>query len=389
MFTRNFQLILIINIILGAAMPMLILLGVLAGSALSPVAYAATLPPSVQMLAGVLMATPISFFMGRVGRKKGFALAAALLVLGGVLGVVAMLQQQFILLCLAHFVAGGAFVGINFLRFAAAETVPDRWKPNAISYVMASGLVAAFIGPEVFSITKDLMPSGAYVGAYAAIAGLGCIGFLPILAFRDLSPVSAGAGAASLRQALGVFSRPKIAIAASGAAVSQAVMVLLMTPTALAMVGCGFAEGQAADVIKWHVIAMFAPGFFTGALIQRFGVMPIITIGLAALGCSALSAMAGLELWYFYVSLFLTGVGWNFGFTGCTYLLQSALSAQEKPLVQGANDTLLAVVSSLASLISGGLYFGIGWAATAASVLPVIALAMGFIALRYRTIAAP
>jgi hypothetical protein len=258
---------------------------------------------------------------------------------------------------------------------------------------MASGLVAAFIGPEVFSITKDLMLSAAYVGAYAAIAGLGCIGFLPILAFRDLSPVSAGAGAGagavSLRQALGLFSRSKIAIAASGAAVSQAVMVLLMAPTALAMVGCGFAEGQAADVIKWHVIAMFAPGFFTGALIQRFGVMPIITIGLAALGCSALSAMAGLELWHFYISLILTGVGWNFGFTGSTYLLQSALSAQEKPLVQGANDTLLAVVSSVASLILGGLYFGIGRAATAASVLPVIALAMGFIALRYRTIAAP
>jgi fucose permease len=107
-------------------MPMLILLGVLAGSTLSPVAYAATLPPSMQMLAGVLLATPMSLFMGCVGRKKGFALAAALLVLGGVLGVVAMLQQQFILLCLAHFVVGGAFVGINLLRFAAAETVPDR-----------------------------------------------------------------------------------------------------------------------------------------------------------------------------------------------------------------------------------------------------------------------
>ena len=107
-----------------------------------------------------------------------------------------------------------------------------------------------------------------------------------------------------------------------GAAVSQAVMVLLMTPTALAMLGCGFVEGQAADVIKWHVIAMFAPGFLTGALIQRFGVMAIITTGLLALAAAALVAMAGLALWQFYLSLILTGVGWSFGFIGSTSLLQ-------------------------------------------------------------------
>jgi hypothetical protein len=190
---------------------------------------------------------------------------------------------------------------------------------------MASGLVAAFLGPEVFSITKDLMPSAAYVGAYAAIAGLGCIGFLPILAFRDLSPVSAGAGAGagavSLRQALGLFSRSKIAIAASGAAVSQAVMVLLMTPTALAMVGCGFAEGQAADVIKWHLIAMFAPGFLhrcaDPALWRdadyhhwsgRFGLFCALCdgwIGVVAFLYIVDSDRCGLEFWFHRQHLFV------------------------------------------------------------------------------------
>ena len=221
------------NVILGSAMPMLILLGALAGAALSPVAYAATLPPSVQMLAAVLAAAPMSFYMGRVGRQKEFLLAAVLLnFLGAVLGVGAMIQQHFFLLCVASFVLGVAFVGINFLRFAAAEAVPGRWTSSAISYTLASGLVAAFIGPEVFSATKDILPSAAYAGAYAAIAVLGSFGIVPILALRGLSPVSTGTGLIGRSYAL--FLRPKIAIAVTGAAVSQAVMVLLMASTALA-----------------------------------------------------------------------------------------------------------------------------------------------------------
>lgn len=377
-FTRNFKLILITNVILSTAMPMLVLLGALAGAALSPVAYAATIPPSVQILAAVLAAAPMSLYMGRVGRKKGFVLAAVLLAAGGLLGVFAMILQHFILLCIAHFVMGAAFVGINFLRFAAAEVVPRRWTSNAISYTLASGLIAAFIGPEVFSATKDMLPSGAYAGAYAAIAVLGSFGIFPILALRGLPPVPKGRAVAGRAYAL--FLRPKIAIAVAGAAVSQAVMALLMTPTALAMVGCGFAEDQAADVIKWHVIAMFAPGFFTGALIQRFGVMVIISAGMVALAAAAMFAVAGLALWQFYLSLILTGFGWSFGYIGSTSLLQSTLTPAERPLVQGANDTLIALASSVASLVSGVLYFSIGWAALAASVLPLVVLTLLFLA---------
>ena len=382
-FTRNFKLILITNVILSTAMPMLVLLGALAGAALSPVAYAATIPPSVQILAAVLAAAPMSLYMGRVGRKKGFVLAAVLLAAGGLLGVFAMILQHFILLCIAHFVMGAAFVGINFLRFAAAEVVPRRWTSNAISYTLASGLIAAFIGPEVFSATKDMLPSGDYAGAYAAIAVLGSFGIFPILALRGLPPVPKGravAGRAVAGRAYALFLRPKIAIAVAGAAVSQAVMALLMTPTALAMVGCGFAEDQAADVIKWHVIAMFAPGFFTGVLIQSIGVMLIISAGKVALAAAAIFAVAGLALWQFYLSLILTGFGWSFGYIGSTSLLQSMLTPAERPLAQGANDTLIALSSSVASPVSGVLYFSIGWAALAASVLPLVVLTLLFLA---------
>ena len=232
-----------------------------------------------------------------------------------------------------------------------------------------------------------MLPSGAYAGAYAAIAVLGSFGVFPILALRGLPPVAKEGGVKGRAYAL--FMRPKIAIAVAGAAVSQAVMALLMTPTALAMVGCGFAEDQAADVIKWHVVAMFAPGFFTGALIQRFGVMVIISTGMLALAAAAMFAMAGLALWQFYLSLILTGLGWSFGYIGSTSLLQSTLAPAERPLVQGANDTLIAVASSVASLVSGVLYFSVGWAALAASVLPLIALALLFLAWHVRPAKSP
>ncbi len=377
MLNRNFVLILISNIILGAPMPMLIILGGLAGGYLSPIPTAATLPPSVQMIAGILVAAPMSLYMGRVGRKKGFLLSAFMIILGGLCGVAALMSGSFILLCLAHFLLGGALVGINFFRFASAEAVAEKHKAKAISYTLASGLVAAFIGPEIFSYSKDLLSPVLFAGAYMAVAVLGVIGLLPVLMIGQLATISVLAknqASQDMRKAL--FRRPVVIFAIAAAAVSQGVMLLIMTPTALAMVGCGFADDQAADVIKWHVVAMFAPGFFTGSLIQRFGVSKIIATGMVILAGSAVTAIAGIELSHFYVSLILLGIGWNFGFIGATHLLQTSLNAEEKPLVQGANDTILAIAGSIASLASGALYVGIGWTAIAICVLPVIAVSM-------------
>lgn len=370
MFTRNFTLVLVSNIILGAPMPMLIILGGLAGAYLSPVSYAATLPPTIQMLAGVIVAAPISLLMGRWGRKIGFLLAAGLLICGGVLGVCALLWHNFILLCAAHILLGGALVGINFFRFAAAEVVAEHWQSKAISYTLASGLVAAIIGPELFSYSKDMLAPVPFAGAYSAIVLLGIIGIIPVLMLQFNNTVGGRTKPSGDKYAL--FRRPKVIFAIFGAAVSHSIMVLLMIPTAIAMVGCGFGEDQAADVIKWHVIAMFAPGFFTGNLIQKFGAMRIITSGFVVLAISSLTAMAGIEITNFYGALILLGIGWNFGFIGSTHLLQSSLSVEERPRVQGVNDTIIAVVSSAASLLSGALYFGIGWASIAVSILIIL-----------------
>lgn len=361
MLNRNFIAILFGNIILGSAMPMLIILGGLAGIGLAPQSWLATAPPSAQMLAGIVVATPISLFMGRFGRRAGFLLGALLTVLGGGIGAAALYGHSFILLCAAHVILGGALTCVNYFRFAAAESVATAHQARAISFTLASGLVAALLGPELFTYAKDLLAPTPLAGAYLAISVLGAIGAWPLLALQLPTPQPKTHAGQHENGWQVLKAKPRVTAAIGITALSQAMMVLLMTATPLAMIGCAFSEDLAADVIRWHVVAMFAPGFFTGSLIQRFGAERIATLGLAMLLIAALTGLLGLDLGHFYGSLIFLGVGWNFGFIGGTHLLQSALSADERPLIQGINDTILAISSSVASLLSGALFAGIGW----------------------------
>ena len=372
MLNRNFTLILLGNVILGSAMPMLIILGGLAGAWLAPQSWLATAPPSAQMIAGIAVASPISLFMGRFGRRAGFLLGAVALTFGAILVVLALYIQSFVLLCLAHVALGAALICVNYFRFAASEAVAEEHRPQAISFTLASGLIAALIGPELFSWSKDALAPTPLAGAYAAMSVLGILGAVPVLCLKmqKTQTTRTQQDSISVREILA--RNPRIAVAIGVAALSQAMMVLLMTPTPLAMIGCGFMDDQAADVIRWHVVAMFAPGFFTGSLIKRFGPERIAAIGIALLLFSALVAVARLELLNFYVALIVLGVGWNFGFVSGTHMLQSTLSDQERPLIQGANDTILAISSSTASLLSGALYAGIGWVGLAGLAGPAL-----------------
>ncbi|WP_298390562.1 MFS transporter [Ruegeria sp.] len=381
MLNRNFTLILLGNVILGSAMPMLIILGGLAGAWLAPQSWLATAPPSAQMIAGIAVASPISLFMGRFGRRAGFLLGAAALISGAILAVLALHVQNFVLLCLAHVALGAALICVNYFRFAASEAVAEEHRPQAISFTLASGLVAALIGPELFTWSKDALAPTPLAGAYAAMAVLGILGAVPVLCLKmqNTRTTQAQQNSISIREILA--RNPRIAVAIGVAALSQAMMVLLMTPTPLAMIGCGFMDDQAADVIRWHVVAMFAPGFFTGSLIKRFGAGRIAAIGIALLLISALVAVSGLELLNFYTALILLGVGWNFGFVSGTHMLQSVLNDQERPLIQGANDTILSISSSAASLLSGALYAGIGWIGLAGLSGPVL-LIISFVLFR-------
>lgn len=372
---RNFSLILLANVTMGTAMPMLIILGALAGGVLAPSPALAMLPAAVQMSTGLFVARPLSGLMYWRGRQTGFLLGAGSLILGGLLAVMALMSAAFVLLVLAHLVLGAALIAINYLRFAAAEFVPPQRQAQAISLTLASGLIAALAGPELFKLTRDFGPV-PFAGAYAAIAGLGLLGTLPVLSLRGMGrPNAAPPPAMPLAKALAI---PGIRPAILAATVSQGLMVLLMAPAPLAMTAVGCSPDQAAAAIRWHVLAMFAPGLITGSLIRRFGTRAVLQAGMALLFAAGVAAVAGQTVGWFNLSLILLGIGWNFGFVGATHMLQASAPADARASVQGANDTLVASASAIGALGSGMVqsFLGWGWIGALGIAIALIGLAL-------------
>lgn len=377
----NFLGLLAANTILGSAMPMLIILGGLAGLMLAPTMALATVPASIQTLAGLFAAAPFSLLMGRFGRKTGFLIGGGLAIAGAVFGTWALISGSFVLLCIAHLALGAALTCYQYFRFAAAEVVSSQWRPVAISLMLTSGLVAAFVGPQVFIMAKDALEPIPLAGAYAALGVMSLIGLLPLLLVQIPAAKPKPRGATVGRFAsLAVLKQGSVRTAVAIGAVSQGMMVFLMIPTPLAMIGCGFSEAVAGDVIRWHVVAMFAPSFFTGFLIKQFGTWRIAMIGLALLLASALVAAAGLSSIHFYGALILLGVGWNFGFIGATTMLASVVSEEEKSVVQGVNDTIIALVSTLCAFAAGAIVAGFGWAILCIVAAIILVLSLGVIA---------
>lgn len=381
-FSRNgnFFGLLAANTILGAAMPMLIILGGLAGLMLAPSMALATIPASLQTLAGLLAAAPFSLVMGRLGRKAGFVIGGGFAIAGALVGTWALLVGSFALLCLGHMALGAALACYQYFRFAAAEVVSAQWQPVAISLMLTSGLVAAFAGPQIFILAKDAFAPVPLAGAYAAIAGITVVG-LGVLAFVRM-PKAVAVQPQTLRgrlAGLSVLKQGEVRRAVGIGAVSMGTMVFLMVPTPLAMIGCGLSEAAAGDVIRWHVVAMFAPSFFTGFLIKRFGTQRIAMAGLALLVVSGIIAATGLSVQHFYLSLIILGVGWNFGFIGATTMLAAAVPEAEKAVVQGANDTVIALASTLCAFAAGAIVAGFGWTLLAGlAVIVVLGSMLGF-----------
>ncbi|MEM1388583.1 MAG: MFS transporter [Pseudomonadota bacterium] len=375
---RPFAGLLAANTILGAAFPIQLILGGLAGLMLAPDAALATLPSSVQTLAGLLAAAPFSLLMGRFGRRAGFACGGALTLLGAILATQALMAASFPLLCAAHFLMGAGWASFQYFRFAAGEVVDPKWRPVAISLMLSSLLVAAIVGPQIFILAQDALAPFPFAGAYAATGVIAVLGLVPLLAVRIPRPrQDPPAGSPRLGLiALSALRRPAIRRAVGIAAISQGVMVFLMIPTPIAMVGCGFSEATASDVVRWHIVAMFAPSFFTGFLIQRFGAQTVALTGLAIIVAAASGAALGLSAGHFYGALIVLGLGWNFGFVGSTAMLDAAVSEAEKAAVQGANDTIIALVSTIGAFAAGFVLSSVGWAALAVISGGIVVLAL-------------
>ncbi len=379
----NFVALISANTILAAAMPMLIILGGLAGLGLAPSPALVTFPPSVQMLAGLLATGPFAWLMDRYCRKIGFIVGAGLAVVGGAICAYALMQSSFFLLCLGHAALGAALACYQYFRFAAAEVVSESWQPIAISLMLTSGLIAAFAGPELFILTKDSIAAVPLAGAYAALSALSMIGIAPLLFISQPAEPQSETQATSNKTKLAELSHRPVITAIVIGTVSQAIMVLLMSPTPLAMIGCGLSEETAGDVIRWHVVFMFAPSFVTGVLIKRYGTTHISMLGLALTTLAAAIAASGLTQTHFYGSLILLGVGWNFGIIGATTMLVKVVPVENRAFVQGANNTIIALVSTVCAFGSGAIVTSLSWTVLSLTAIPPLILTAAFV-MRFR-----
>lgn len=350
----------------------------LVGLQMAPAPWLATLPLGVQFLASMVTTMPASLLMRRFGRSNGLAFGAIFGIASGLMGAYAIAQESFPLFMVASALYGMFSAFCQYFRFAAADAA-DRAtggeaaaRAKAISWVLAGGLVAAFFGPELAKLSQNWLPNAVFAGCYLAVAGLGCITLL-VLTRVDLPPLRIEQARGDVRPLGEIFAQRNAIIAVAAAIIGYVTMNLLMTATPLAMLHYGHVFGSTAFVIQWHVVGMFAPSFFTGKLIARFGEVPMIATGIAILCLSALINLTGIEVMQFTAALIVLGIGWNFTFIGGTTLLTRCYRPPEKAKVQGLNDLLLFSAVAVSATSSGALHETIGWAAMNIAVMPALA----------------
>jgi MFS family permease len=354
----------------------LITVNALVGHALAADKALATLPVTAYFVGSALTTLPLSFLMKRHGRRAGFTVGALMAVAGSLICAVAVYAADFWLLCFGVLVLGAYFAAGQYYRFAAADAAPPDFRSTAISLVLAGGIIGGFVGPETSKLTKDIVAGHAYAGPYLSLIAFA---LLSMLALRWLD--IPGLTEAERREAgrpLGVIARqPAFIVAVACGTIGYGVMNLLMTATPLAMVACEHPFSDAAFVIQWHLVGMFAPSFFTGALIRRVGLVPVMLAGVALNALCVAIAVAGIEVLHFWAAMFLLGIGWNFMFVGATALLTESHAPAERAKVQGINDSAIFFTLVLSSLGSGALFSYQGWLTMNLSALPFLALAAG------------
>jgi MFS family permease len=345
-------------------------LNVLVGHALAPDKSLSTLPVTSWVIGSALSTFWASSFMRRRGRRAGFATGATFGIAGTAVCALAIQAQSF-----WAFVAGTAVLGVYnafgaYHRFAAAEAVPEDARARAISHVLLGGLVGGVVGPLTTRTTIHALPA-EYLGAYLSLIGFMLVA-LVVQRFLELPPVVDSVGGEPARPLRQVAAAPRFIVAALGASFGYGVMNLLMTATPIAMGSCGHPYDAAVTVISSHVVGMFAPSFFTGDLIKRYGVTRVMLVGVALnLACVAI-ALGGVRLAHFWWALVLLGVGWNFVYVGATTLLTSAYRPSEKAKAQGLNDVIMFAVMALSSFFSGVIIERDGWDTLNRAAVPFV-----------------
>ncbi|MBV2206894.1 MAG: MFS transporter [Diaphorobacter sp.] len=383
---RNVWLLVAAQSLGGAAPPIIISLGGIVGQMLASDPTLATLPVSLYQLGLALSTIPAAMLMRRLGRRAAYVLGALLGSVSGLIATYGVVQGDFATFCVGTAMAGFYGACVQSYRFAATDAVEPSQRAKAISRIMVGGLVAAVIGPQVVIWTRDAWPMAPFAGSFLGQAGLALLA-LPLLWMLRAPPPQAAVAEGTARP-LGTIARsPAFVVAVTAGVVSYGLMAFIMTAAPMAMVGCGHTVGEAALGIQWHVLAMFAPSFFTGHLIARFGKIAITALGLVLIAASGLLALAGLELLHFWGSLILLGIGWNFGFIGATAMVTDTYTPAERAKVQALNDFLVFGTVAVASFGSGRLLNTSGWETINTLMLPLIAVVLvmlGWLTLRHR-----
>jgi MFS family permease len=369
---RNVGLLAVCQALLLTNNSTLIAINGLAGLALAPRAALATLPVTCWVAGGALATMLASLHMKRVGRQRGLVLGTLWGVAGALLCASAVWVQSFWLLCFGALVFGVYNAYGQYYRFAAADVASGDFKSTAISLVLAGGLVGGILGPTASRFTINLIQP-RFTGAYLALIGFALL-TLALLSFVRIPTPDARTQAARGRPLAVIAAQPKFIVAVMAGAIGYGVMNFLMTSTPIAMGVCGHPYGDAAFVISSHVIAMFAPSFVTGRMIQRFGALPVMLTG-ALLNFAAIGfALSGIAVTQFWLSLVCLGVGWNFLYIGATTLLTETYRPEEMAKAQGANDQAIFIMMVISSFTSGLTVTSAGWERVNLFALPMVAV---------------
>ena len=348
------------------------------GATLAPSATLATLPITTMIIGMWLGTLPVGMLARRFGRRAALQTGSAFGVLSGLISYSALIHGSFALLLVGTFCAGLYAAAHQSYRFAAADTASDAFRAKAVSYVLAGGVFAAVIGPQLVIFTKDLLTPFVFAASYLGQSACAVIAAI-VLHFVKVPALKTDHRAAG-RPLMEIVRAPRFLVAVACGVASFAMMNMVMTSAPLAMIGCGHSVTDAALGIQWHVLAMYAPSFFTGTLIARFGVERVTAVGLALIAASAAVDISGITVAHFWAGLVLLGLGWNLAFIGATTMVTHCHRPEERNKVQAFNDFLIFGSMALASFSSGQMLAVFGWAFTNAVIFPTIAIAAGLLA---------
>ncbi len=362
----------------------------IAGHSLSSTPALATLPASTFVF-GIMLATlPVAFAARRFGRRAIFMVGNIAGAFAGILAAVAIYVASFPLFCLGTALAGTYQAVVQTYRYAAADTATPAFRPKAIAWVLTGGVAAAFIGPQLVIWTKELMLPYLFMASFLGQAAVALVAILATHRFEDQPAQEVRGGT---QRPFGVILRqPRLLVAVLCGTMAQALMNFIMTAAPLAMIQCGHSIVEATLGIQWHIIAMFAPSFYTGTLIQRFGKERMVMAGMAILILCGIVNLMGISVMHFWISLVLLGVGWNFAYIGATAMVTDCHTPSERAKVQGFNDFTIFGVTTFGSLLAGYLLAKVGWSTINGALMPVAVLCivvMGLLLGATRRSAAP